>query len=68
MSRNYDLPFLWSKFELILFAAEQMDQISILSGLGSDITDESTSLVDVRWSSDEDEVKKKKKKERKKNN
>ncbi|KAM8731124.1 protein Aster-C isoform 4-T4 [Acanthopagrus schlegelii] len=32
-----------------------MDQISILSGLGSDITDESTSLVDVRWSSDEDE-------------
>ncbi|KAM8731123.1 protein Aster-C isoform 3-T3 [Acanthopagrus schlegelii] len=35
--------------------AEQMDQISILSGLGSDITDESTSLVDVRWSSDEDE-------------
>ena len=42
-----------------MFAAEQMDQISILSGLGSeDITDESTSLVDVRWSSDEDEVKK----------
>ncbi|XP_030253383.1 protein Aster-C isoform X1 [Sparus aurata] len=37
-------------------AAEQMDQISILSGLGSgDITDESTSLVDVRWSSEEDE-------------
>ncbi|KAM8731122.1 protein Aster-C isoform 2-T2 [Acanthopagrus schlegelii] len=36
-------------------APEQMDQISILSGLGSDITDESTSLVDVRWSSDEDE-------------
>lgn len=45
-------------FQLILFAAEQMDQISILSGLGSgDITDESTSLVDVRWSSEEDEVK-----------
>ena len=42
-----------------------MDQISILSGLGSDITDESTSLVDVRWSSDEDEVKKKKKKRKK---
>lgn len=45
-------------FQLILFAAKQMDQISILSGLGSgDITDESTSLVDVRWSSEEDEVK-----------
>ncbi|XP_054478505.1 protein Aster-C isoform X2 [Anoplopoma fimbria] len=36
-------------------AAEQMDQISNRSGVGSDdITDESTSMVDVRWSSDEE--------------
>ncbi|XP_035474510.1 protein Aster-C [Scophthalmus maximus] len=33
-----------------------MDQVSNRSGLGSvDITDESVSLADVRWSSDEDE-------------
>ncbi|XP_035512657.1 protein Aster-B-like [Morone saxatilis] len=33
-----------------------MDQLSNRSGVGSDdITDESTSMVDVRWSSDEDE-------------
>ncbi|XP_070842769.1 protein Aster-C [Chaetodon trifascialis] len=33
-----------------------MDQVSSRSGVGSDdITDESTSLMDVRWSSDEDE-------------
>nr|XP_019943369.1 PREDICTED: GRAM domain-containing protein 1C isoform X2 [Paralichthys olivaceus] len=37
-------------------AAEQMDQVSNRSGLGSDdIAYESISLVDVRWSSDEDE-------------
>ncbi|XP_037613464.1 protein Aster-C isoform X2 [Sebastes umbrosus] len=37
-------------------AAEQMDQGSNRSGVGSDyITDESTSMVDVRWSSDEEE-------------
>ncbi|XP_044031668.1 protein Aster-C isoform X3 [Siniperca chuatsi] len=37
-------------------AAEQMDQVSNRSGVGSDdITDESTSLVDVRWSSEEEE-------------
>ncbi|XP_040921446.1 protein Aster-C isoform X2 [Toxotes jaculatrix] len=37
-------------------AAEQMDQVSNRSGLASDdITDETTSTVDVRWSSDEDE-------------
>lgn len=36
-------------------AAEQMDQISNRSGVASDdITDETTSLVDVRWSSDEE--------------
>lgn len=40
-----------------------MDQVSNRSGVGSDdITDESTSMVDARWSSDDDEVKKKKKK------
>lgn len=39
-----------------------MDQVSNRSGVGSDdITDESTSMVDARWSSDDDEVKKKKK-------
>uniref|UniRef100_A0A4W6DKG9 GRAM domain-containing protein n=1 Tax=Lates calcarifer TaxID=8187 RepID=A0A4W6DKG9_LATCA len=33
-----------------------MDQVSNRSGVGSDdITDETTSLVDVRWSSDEEE-------------
>ncbi|TKS87729.1 GRAM domain-containing protein 1C [Collichthys lucidus] len=33
-----------------------MDQVSTRSGVGSDdITDESTSLVDVRWSTDEEE-------------
>lgn len=37
-------------------AAEQMDQVSNRSTVGSDdITDESTSLVEVRWSSDEEE-------------
>ncbi|GLD75210.1 protein Aster-C [Lates japonicus] len=36
-------------------AVEQMDQVSNRSGVGSDdITDETTSLVDVRWSSDEE--------------
>ncbi|KAM3593709.1 uncharacterized protein V6R79_019715 [Siganus canaliculatus] len=36
--------------------AEQMDQVSNRSGVGSDdITDESTSVADSRWSSDEDE-------------
>ncbi|XP_019129214.2 GRAM domain-containing protein 1C isoform X1 [Larimichthys crocea] len=35
---------------------DQMDQVSTRSGVGSDdITDESTSLVDVRWSTDEEE-------------
>ncbi|XP_063768939.1 protein Aster-C isoform X2 [Eleginops maclovinus] len=34
---------------------EQMDQVSTRSGVGSDdITDESTSMLDVRWSSDEE--------------
>lgn len=36
-------------------AAEQMDQVSNRSGVGSDdITDESASLLDVRWSSEEE--------------
>lgn len=36
-------------------ATEQMDQVSNRSGVASDdITDETTSLVDVRWSSDEE--------------
>lgn len=40
-------------------AAEQMDQLSNRSAVGSDdITDDTTSLVDDRtWSSDEEEVK-----------
>ncbi|XP_070784319.1 protein Aster-C [Enoplosus armatus] len=42
--------FYWSR------AAEQMDRVSNRSGVGSDdVTDESASLVDVRWSSEEEE-------------
>lgn len=34
-----------------------MDQVSNRSGVGSDdVTDETASLVDVRWSSEEEEV------------
>lgn len=39
-------------------AAEQMDQVSNRSGLASDeVTDESASMVDVRFSTEDDEVK-----------
>lgn len=49
--RSFTLSFYWSREE------DQMDQVSTRSGVGSDdITDESTSLVDVRWSTDEEEV------------
>ncbi|XP_041669984.1 protein Aster-C isoform X2 [Cheilinus undulatus] len=42
---------------LRLSRAEQMDQVSYRSLVGSDdITDESASLVEDRWSSDEDEM------------
>lgn len=35
-----------------------MDQVSNRSGLGSDdITDESASMLDSKWSSEDDEVK-----------
>lgn len=51
---------LWQKFIPLYssLAAEQMDQVSNRSGLGSDeITDESASMLDNKWSSEDDEVK-----------
>lgn len=42
-------------------ASEQMDQVSNRSGVGSDdVTDENASLVEFRWSSDEEDVRRKK--------
>lgn len=43
---------------LLSSAAEQMDQVSNRSGVGSDDITDDTSLPDLRWSSDEDVRKK----------
>lgn len=43
---------------LLSSPAEQMDQVSNRSGVGSDDITDDTSLPDLRWSSDEDVRKK----------
>lgn len=58
LKRNSETKGMGSVSSHLISAAARMEPVSCRSGVGSDdVTEETVSLVDVGWSSDEDEVK-----------